>query len=174
MADDVTVKVNDQPVRLSLEGFKARIGVKPILNIFGAIMQDSKEKTFREQGSPAGSWPALAPSTLKRRGFVTGDKILIRKAILKNSINEQIVVNGDSGQLLHGTNVIYARIHQEGGFAGRKAPKHKGKRNKPFHRPFIPARPYLVFRPEDPQRMHDAAETYIDAQAGAAGLKGGL
>jgi phage gpG-like protein len=38
-------------------------------------------------------------------------------------------------------------------------------------REFIPARPYLVFRPEDPQRITEALQTFIDQQAQKSGLK---
>jgi phage virion morphogenesis protein len=43
----------------------------------------------------------------------------------------------------------YARIHQLGGMAGR------GRKVK------IPARPYLVFRPEDPAAIAKKMEQYI-------------
>jgi phage gpG-like protein len=40
-----------------------------------------------------------------------------------------------------------------------------------WRRPFIPARPYLVFRPEDPQRIKDAFERYADEVAAEEGMK---
>jgi phage gpG-like protein len=168
---DATVTVNSTQAKFALQGFSEAIGVEPILKIFGAVMRDSVQKTFREQGSPAGSWPALAPSTIKSRKFVSGDKILIRRGLLLNSVNEQVTVAGHEGKLVHGTNLKYAAIQNSGGFAGRKTQSPKSRaRGKKFRRPFIPARQFIVFRPEDPQRMTDAAETFIQSQAKGKGL----
>jgi phage gpG-like protein len=65
---------------------------------------------------------------------------------LKNSMTQSI----EGRTLTIGTNLIYARIQQQGGVAGRG---HKAK---------IPARPYLVFRPEDPQAIATKIETYLE------------
>src|SRR5262249_15460217 len=137
-------------------------------------------RTFREQGSPAGSWPPLAASTLKRGKGGAGRKILIQSGRLKNSINYDVQGN----TLTIGTNLVYARIQQQSGFAGRRSPSNRrqlahfidqriGGFHGPmkFRRPHIPARPYLVFRPEDPQRIADAMQRYIDASAQQEGLK---
>lgn len=152
------INVNDTQLNIALRNFTTAIRPEPLLRIFGQVMRDSREKTFREQGSPAGSWPSLAASTLKRRKFQTGDKILIRTGRLKNSNTEAVVSNGSTGRLLIGNNLVYGAIHQVGGLAGRG---HKAR---------IPARPYLVFRPEDPARMQTAGERFIQSQANATGL----
>ena len=156
-------KVNAEPVKFALKNFSDKLKPEPLLNIAGAIMRSSIEQTFRDQGSPAGSWPPLAASTLKRGKGGMGRKILIQSGRLKNSINYE--VGGNTRTI--GTNLKYAAIQQEGGVAGRRGPfKKKGGR-----RPVIPARPYLVFRPEDPQRMADAMDRYIDQAAHQTGLK---
>jgi phage gpG-like protein len=185
MAGEFKVTVNDRALQISLKNFSARISPEPLLKIAGEVMRGSIERTFREQGSPAGSWAPLAASTLKRGKGGAGRLKLIQSGRLKNSMSYQ--VNGNV--LTIGTNLAYARIQQEGGFAGRRAPSNKGfkreitqeargfhgPRNQHgyfgFRRPFIPARPYLVFRPEDPQRMKDAMERYIAAVASEEGLK---
>jgi phage virion morphogenesis protein len=158
--------INDQQVRIALQNFTQRINRGSLLKIAGSVMRGSIEQTFRDQGSPAGSWPALAASTLARakgklRGV--GRKMLIVSGRLKNSITYS-VVGGD--RLLIGTNLKYAAIQQLGGNAGRRPPfkKKGGKRS------YIPARPYLVFRPEDPSRLQKAMEAYIGSQANASGL----
>ena len=74
---------------------------------------------------------------------------------LKNSITYAVV--GDN-RLLIGTNLVYAAIHQLGGMAGRG------------HRSKIPPRPYLVFRPEDPERLREGMDAEIQRQIDAAGL----
>jgi phage virion morphogenesis protein len=161
----VQFKVNDREVRLQLQNFSQRVGKGSLLRVFGEVMRASIEQTFRDQGSPAGSWAPLAASTLARdriRG--AGRKILIRSGRLKNSIT-YAVVGGE--RLLIGTNLKYAGIQQLGGEAGRKPPFKKPG----AHRARIPARPYLVFRPEDESRMQRAGDAYIAAQARATGLK---
>lgn len=185
MAGEFTITVNDRALQISLKNFSARIQPPPLLKIAGEVMRGSIERTFREQGSPAGSWAPLAASTLKRGKGGAGRLKLIQSGRLKNSMSYQIAAD----TLTIGTNLAYARIQQEGGFAGRRAPSNRGFRREitqeargfhgprnqhgyfGFRRPFIPARPYLVFRPEDTQRMKDAMERYVAAVAAEEGLQ---
>jgi phage gpG-like protein len=180
MAGEFKATVNDKALQISLKNFSARIQPPPLLKIAGEVMRGSIERTFREQGSPAGSWAPLAASTLKRGKGGAGRLKLIQSGRLKNSMS--YLVSGNT--LTIGTNLVYAQIQQEGGFAGRRQPSAKrrlghhidqqiGNFHGPmkFRRPFIPARPYLVFRPEDPQRMTDAMERYIATVAKEEGLK---
>lgn len=166
------VKVNSQAFKLGMAKFVKGIGVEPSLKIVGALLVNQTEQTFRDQGAPAGSWPPLAASTLKRRKFRAGDKMLIRSGRLKNSNAQQITSEGNKGQLLFGNNLVYGRIQQEGGYAGRKAPSRRsGARRRAFRRPYIPARPYLVFPPE--QKIQAALERAYNAAAQSAGFKAG-
>jgi len=174
------VRVNAQELNIKLANFSAAIAAAPLLSIAGSVMRSSIEQTFREQGSPAGSWPPLAPWTrtgaLSRFGYrkgklthgraggamLAGKLMLIDSGRLKNSITYTVQGN----ILLIGSNLAYAAIQQLGGVAGRKPPfKKPGGR-----RPFIPPRPYLVFRPEDPERMRAGMERYIQQQVGEQGL----
>jgi phage virion morphogenesis protein len=159
MAQDFSISINDQALRITLGNLNERLrNPAPMLRIAGEVMRGSIERTFRDQGSPAGSWAPLAASTLKRGKGGSGRKILIQRGLLKNSITYQ----EDGNTLRIGSNLVYSAIHQFGGVAGRRGPFKK----KNGRRPFIPARPYLVFRPEDPQRMTDAIERYITAEGG--------
>jgi phage virion morphogenesis protein len=179
MADGVNIKVNDTEFRAKLNTFGQKISTPPLLKIAGAVMLGSIDRTFREQGSPAGSWKPLkawtrqgalsriqagrgkragslvAASSKKNSALAPGRLILILSGRLKNSVTTQ--VSGNS--VFIGTNLIYARIQQQGGATGRK------------HAAIIPARPYVVFRPEDPQRIQEALQNFIDQQAQQAGLK---
>ena len=160
----VAVRLNAQQFTIALKNFTERISKTSLLKVFGEVMRGSIEQTFRDQGSPPGSWPPLARSTLlrdKMRG--AGRKILIRSGRLKNSITFAIV---GRDRLLIGTNLKYAAIQQLGGEAGRRGPFKK----KNGRRAMIPARPYLVFRPEDPERLRKAGDAFIAAQAKASGL----
>jgi phage virion morphogenesis protein len=156
MADGISIRVNDQDFRAKLNTFGQRISPPPMLRIIGAYMLGSVDRTFREGGSPAASWKPWAPSTVKRFGKrAAGRKILIGSGRLKNSVTYRV----EGNSVFIGSNLIYAGIHQRGGRAGRN------------HSATIPARPYLVFRPEDPQNMVEACQTYIDKQAQDVGLK---
>jgi phage virion morphogenesis protein len=109
--------------------------------IVGAYMLGSIDRTFREGGSPAASWKPWAPSTVKRFGKkAAGRKILIGSGRLKNSVTYRS--KGNTVRI--GSNLVYAAIHQMGGKAGRNRAAT------------IPARPYLVFRPEDPANIVEA------------------
>ena len=163
MAGEITFRLNDKALRIALKAFMAKLGPEPLLNVAANVMRSSIERTFREQGSPAGSWPKLAASTLKRGKGGAGRKILIQSGRLKNSITYQVT----GSTLVIGTNLVYAGIQQTGGEAGRRPPFKK----KNGRRPFIPARPFLVFRPDDEQKIAAALERYMDAAAQQSGLK---
>jgi phage virion morphogenesis protein len=101
-------------------------------------MLGSIDRTFPRRRLAGGSWKPWAPSTVKRFGKkAAGRKILIGSGRLKNSITYQ--VQGNTVRI--GSNLVYAAIHQMGGRAGRNRAAT------------IPARPYLVFRPEDPANI---------------------
>jgi phage virion morphogenesis protein len=180
MAQNVSISINDKALRITLGNLNERLrNPVPMLKIAGQVMKSSIERTFRDQGSPAGSWAPLAASTLKRGKGGAGRKILIQSARLKNSVTDDTNYSISGNTLKIGSNLVYAAIHQFGGFAGRSVPSNRtlkrditneargfhGPRNQHgyfgFRRPFIPARPYLVFRPEDPQRITEAIERYI-------------
>jgi len=166
MAEGFTFRINSEEFRARMKQFVERIGGRHLLAAAGETMRGSIEQTFRDSGSPPGSWPPLAASTLKRRLKKGGGaiKMLIDRGRLKNSLTYR--VEGDE-RLVIGTNVIYGAIHQTGGEAGRRGPFKK----KDGRRPFIPARPFLVFRPEDPERIQEAMEQVIDQAAQQEGLR---
>jgi phage gpG-like protein len=64
-----------------------------------------------------------------------------RSGNLMNSVLQSIEtkVDGDSLTVSIGSELPYARIHEYGGFAGRKGPFKK----RTGHRPYIKPRPYL-------------------------------
>jgi len=167
MADTFTVKVDNREVLVGLDETKVALGDVPLmLRVAGELMRASIARTFRDEGSPAGSWPRLAASTMKKKGYTTGHKLLILSGRLFGSISYQ--VNGNT--LTIGTNLVYAAVQQFGSadrrggsigpqakIAGRAA-KTKSGRGR-FQN--IPARPYLVFRPEDPQNIASGFEAYL-------------
>ena len=207
MSTSVTINRDQILIALgSLGGAVADVGA--MLRIMGELMRTSIAQTFRDEGSPAGSWPALAESTRKKKGYSAGHKLLVLTGRLRNSISYAV----ESNQLTIGTNVVYAGVQQygsadRGGSIGPQA-KIAGRESKvsaydylrviPFRRygkdqragtdgkkrnvrvraqgpdraasvhvgdhsrhQNIPARPYLVFRPEDPDRFVAGIDAYL-------------
>src|SRR5207302_11458831 len=91
-----------------------------------------------------------------KSALTPGRMILILSGRLKNSVTTEAAVTIEGNTMSLGSNLVYARIQQMGGRAGR------------HHASQIPARPYLVFRPEDPDRLAEGMQTYIDQQTAAA------
>ncbi len=197
-----------------------------LMRILGASQLVSVRRTFRDQGSPANSWAPLSPNTIKRdpKKYGSGHKLLIDKGDLINSITYAPFTGG----VVIGTNLVYARVQQEGSADRRGAAigpqakvdgrsvkvgrysymsvrrrrqgdkfgridrytsegfKIKGKRRKlvsgisigttnvKAHDRYqnIPPRPYLVFRPEDPQRLRGLVVVYVNKSKREAGLAG--
>ena len=117
----ITAKVDAGQVRIGLGDLRGSVtDLRPLLNIAGEVMRGSIAKTFREKGSPAGSWPKLALSTLRKKGYTTGHKLLILSGRLFGSITYK----SSSDTLTIGTNLVYAAVHQfgsadyRGGFTG--------------------------------------------------------
>ena len=185
----VTVSVNASEVVVGLGELRAGVAnTATMLRIIGELMRASIARTFREEGSPAGAWPQLAESTLEKKQYVADHKLLIMSGRLYSSIGYVVQDN----TLTIGTNVVYAAVHQYGSkdrlggsigsqarIAGREVivKKHLSRRFTgiahmvPEHERFqnIPSRPYLVFRPEDPQRIVNGIEAYLSAKAARIG-----
>jgi phage virion morphogenesis protein len=209
----VIARIDDREVRIGLGEFRAGVGDKSaLLKIVGDLMTASIARTFRDEGSPAGSWPALALSTLRSKKYKGIHKLLVLSGRLFRSIT--YAVSGDT--LTIGTNVVYARVHQFGSadrMGGSIGPQAKlpdrrvlvsnydalriharqyghslrtGKDGKQMNvrmrlqgplnatryhvgehsrHQNISARPYLVFRPEDPARFVSGIEAYLGLHA---------
>jgi phage virion morphogenesis protein len=189
-----------------------------LMRAIGNAQLVSIYKTFDEQGSPSGSWPRLADSTVKRmKGGAAGHKLLIKSGRLRNSIR----VDADANSVRIGTHLVYAGVHQFGsrdrgagegpqarvegrgvrvdahashwmqrrglqrvsvlGSDGKRRTVLKREEGPLQRKEFtvrkhtryqnIPARPYLVFRPEDPARIEETVRLFYVTQAKAAGLE---
>ena len=218
---ELQIKVDNQGAAAALGKFVAGTSQGQrvqLMNVIGSGQLVSIYRTFEDEGSPAGSWPALAASTVKRmKGDAGGHKLLIRSGRLRNSIQ----VQAEAYKVTIGTNLSYAAVHQFGSrdrgagegpqakIAGRdvKVAAHeshwmqrRGLRGVritdkngvsrtvvkreigPLQRKTfqvkshgrhqnIPARPYLVFRPEDPARIEEQVRLFYVNKAKDAGLK---
>jgi phage gpG-like protein len=221
----VSVQVDDSGATVALGKFRLNLAQnEELMRDMGGVMLLSIAKTFREEGSPAGSWMPLAPSTVRSYGKkAAGHKLLMMSGRLFRSIRFTTA----PGQVLIGpsADVRYAAVHQFGsrdrgsvGIGPRTEKMDKALVNVKEHsytrlqnalgtgkhqmtaksgRSYlvnrrvagprnqlrvsvsghtrhqnIPARPYLVFRPEDPDRLQSAAEAFCVRAAEAAGLEG--
>lgn len=200
----VAVKVDSQRVTVALGAFALSTQAnEQLLQIIGLLQLKSIRQTFRESGSPSGSWAPLSAASLSWSKYSAGHKLLINKGILLNSITS--AVQGKS--VVIGTGISYAEAQQEGfdgpqsvrpysytrrvrgrDTFGREAITNKAGRKQTVRRKVssglgvvnvrgfsrhirIPARPYVVFRPEDPARIQAAAQDYCMAAAKQAGLE---
>lgn len=134
-------------VRAKLEGNISRSTDLTVPMKQGALlMMGSINENFMTGGRPQ-HWRALAPKTLKRkiRQGLSPVPLTGRTGILRSSIASSVTQTG----FKLGTSLVYARIHQRGGQAGRN------------HATTIPARPYLVFQDEDIQEINKLVVNYI-------------
>ena len=173
------------------------------MRIIGLGQLKSVRQTFRDGGSPSGSWAPLSDVSRRWRKYSSGHKLLIDSGLLLNSIT--FAAQGNS--VVIGTGLSYASVHQYG-FDGtqsvrpysyvrrvrsrdsfmrdqitnRRGHKQTVRRKtssgigtvsvRAFSRHIhIPARPFLVFRPEDPARIQQGVQLYVQAQAKTSGLE---
>lgn len=91
----------------------ASLDLSPMTRTVANLLLSRTEFNFAAQAGPGGPWPALAKSTLKRRG--ADAKMLQDTGHLAASITPS---SGPDFAAI-GTNVVYAAIHQLGGDISR-------------------------------------------------------
>lgn len=108
------VQVDDGKVVVGLRRFALSLDQNAeLMKEIGMSQLVSVRRTFREQGSPSGSLVPLAASTIKSNPKIygRGHKLLIRSSRLLNSIS---VYQRKPGEVIIGTNLVYAAVHQFG------------------------------------------------------------
>ena len=180
----IAVKVNDRKVLLDLSAMARRMRPRSMLPIAGEVMRGSIKETFEQEGYPAGSWRRVHGGTLaeqftrggrnkrktaKKRGgdtagfrrFTRGKKILTDSGRLQRSITYRT----RGRRLVIGTSLIYAAIHQTGGVIRAKGKALRipiGGGRAIFRKSVtIPARPFLVIKPQDPADIAGALDARI-------------
>jgi phage virion morphogenesis protein len=165
---------------LSLDQLDARLDHldEPLME-FGEVLMTSTHDRFAAGGpAPDGTpWAPLAPRTLRRK---RGPGILRESLHLMGSMRYQL----DAGDLLFGTNVPYARIHQLGGqikhkerqstvyfhrqgdevgnrFVTRKRSNFAQDVTIGAHETEMPARPYLGISHQDQGRFAEILQDYL-------------
>lgn len=143
--DDVKVKAALERVRLALP-----IGgnMTPVMGSLGRVLKTGAQQRFREQKTPEGT-----PWKPSQRVLSEGGQTLRLTGRLRNSLTYK----ADHASVEVGTNVLYARIHQLGGIAGRKTFSGVG----PPNRSRLPARPYLGASEADKLELLDTLSDYL-------------
>ena len=136
---------------------RASASAAPLMRRVANVMLDAVEENFAQEGRPG--WAGI-----KRKG-----KILQSTGRLADSI----VTAHDDTTAAVGTNVVYARIHNNGGTTkahmirpkNKKALSFNGRVVKSVRHPGskIPARPFLKLTPDDEREIVDTAEDYLRA-----------
>ncbi len=140
-------------------GLVARFGdLTPLMERFGIVLETSTIERFDTERAPDG-----APWLPSLRAKVTGGKTLTNTARLKQSI--RFIASPDQVEI--GTNVIYARVHQEGATI-----KAKGDGRLKFRLPgglgfrsprqvVIPRRQFLGVSTDDRDELLAQAEDWV-------------
>ncbi|KNC89700.1 phage virion morphogenesis protein [Trabulsiella odontotermitis] len=148
-----------------------------LMTALAGTMLDAVEENFQQQGRP--KWLGWSPAYAKKRG---SGQILQKTGRLAASIRAAISNN----EATVGTNVRYARIHNEGGeirHAARTTDLHYKqykngsvsrqfvkKRNSNFvqsatigaHTVKMPARPFLQLTGDDIEELENTAKRYFE------------
>lgn len=145
---------------------KRLTGNRNLMLSIAETMRVSVFKNFQTEGSRIGSkWQRLSPATIKQRqkkGYWPG-KILQRTGQLKNSIISQ----ADDTTAAVSTNLVYAAIHQYGGWIhrsslktylrkkreGKEAPSGIRQRRIKMSSFYIPARPFMKLNESDMNKI---------------------
>ena len=193
-----------RPLDAALQRLLDRLQSKSgLLAVLGNLMVRSIHQTMREEGNPPGSWRRLYAGTIQQQyeakgkgkkprkswtkggrntagflGFVKNKRLLYGSGTLYQRIAYS--VDESSSSVTVGSALKYARIHQ---FGGVIVPKNKKFLRFPIgggqfmfaKRVVLPARPFVVLRPEDPGQLHQGVVDYLQSvfQGAAGGSQAG-
>ncbi len=137
------IHVDDVEAMAGLGRLLSRAGnLQPAFEEIGSMLEASAQQRFEDHAGPDGTpWPELSASTKKTRG--EGAELLRDTKLLYDSISYMAT----DDEVAVGSHMVYARIHQLGGKAGR------GRKVK------IPARPFLGASDDD---LAEAANILMD------------
>ena len=143
---EIRVRIDDHNVRSALDGMAGRLeSLEPVMDLVGQFVCEVVDENFQAEGRPD-AWDPLKKVTLARKK--AGQKILEGES---GRLREGIHVE-DSGKnfvIVAPDDLVYARIHQLGGQAGRNLAAT------------IPARPYLVLQPGDEEHIEGLITDFV-------------
>ena len=131
----VSVQLDDRQVQAALTRLVGQVtDLRPVLDALAQVVVTRADLSFREEQSPLGAaWKTLSDVTLQRRRGSSA-KILSDTRILANSISAQ---PASAHEVIVGTAVEYAAVHQFGNPNNRMYNTPRG------HPAPIPPRPFL-------------------------------
>lgn len=153
-----------------------------------STMLRQKDKVFANSKDPDGNaWAPLSKKAAARRTAKavkagakdpTNHKILVDTAMLRNSVTDASAPYGlrsiENDEVVVGTNVPYANIHQYGGTIvhAHETLREVKWSNKPeFMKVYgvsvIPARPYIGFGNDDQEQVNEITNHYLKTNGGA-------
>lgn len=154
---------------------------EPLMRRLAGLMADAAEENFAQEGRP--EWMGRSPSTERRR---RGGRILHLSGRLAGSIGSY----SDNDSAVVGTDVKYARIHQEGGeismparsqqtyyrrrkdgtvgnrFVRKSRSNYSETHSVGAHKIKIPARPFLSLTDTDEREIGTVIERYLTQLTG--------
>lgn len=161
--DDLySIQVDNIELRKTIKRFQKKVkNLKPLTAAIASLMRSSAIEEFETEGH--GEWTAIKVRTrhaafggkkFTKKGiqtkrfqkFAANKKILTQSGQLRKSLQSESTASAATV----GSNKRYARIHQEGGDAGRN---HASK---------IPARPFLNIRPKLKNDIDNTVEKYFE------------
>lgn len=176
-------------IKINTDGFEAALDKlvkglenrEPLMRRLAGMMADAVEENFAQEGRP--KWMGWSPSTARRR---RGGRILQLSGRLAGSIGSY----SDNDSAVVGTNVKYARIHQEGGeidiparsqrayyrmgkdgtvgnrFVRKSRSNYSEWHTLPAYKIKMPARPFLQLDDWEQYRMVLTIEDYLTRLTG--------
>ena len=165
------VNVDDAQVKRVMQRVAdAGANAEPLMGRISGVMMDAVEENFAQQGRP--KWLGLKPGSVKKGRAPA--RILQDTGRLAASITPF----HDNTQAGVGTNVVYARIHNDGGKTrphvilpkNKKALAFGGRVVKKVNHPGskMPARPFLMLAPGDNTRVVQTVSGYLASVMGSA------
>ncbi|MBN1104749.1 MAG: phage virion morphogenesis protein [Deltaproteobacteria bacterium] len=168
----IEVRVDDTELKEILATLQKRMGdMTPFMKTVAQIGRTSVVRNFEKGGRP--KWPALKPSTLKKK---KGGRVLVTQGFA-GGLMGSITGKAYSDRAEIGTNKIYGAVHQFGAKKGsfgkvtvaRKAGSAGRSGGTLYSKPWqmnvpwgdIPARPFLVLQDEDIDEIRAEAINYL-------------
>ena len=157
----ISVTIEDRAVREAFRTLAFRLGnTRPVMAAIGVELVGSTHMRFVSQTDPEGNaWQALNPAYAATK---RNSRILTESGRLRDSINAQ----AGQDEVRVGTNVIYARAHQEGAEIKPVSASHLwfriGGDLIKADSVTLPARPYLGISSDDETSIAEIVFSFVD------------
>lgn len=157
----ITMQIRDDAVRRGFRQLERMMGnTTPVMAAIGTGLVGSTHMRFVTQTDPEGqAWAALNTGYAAEK---RNSRILTESGRLRDSINAR----AGNDEVLVGTNVIYAAIHQFGGTIAPKSATHLwfriGGALIKASKVTLPARPFLGISSEDEAMISETVFGFLE------------